>query len=499
MVTNFESGGAAINQLCAVYDAKLSVIGLDLDQPTNDFTSAVALPESECLAAINAGAVSVDPQADLLILGEMGIGNSTVAAALACALLGGPASDWVGAGTGADSAGMDRKVKAVKNGLVRHQHDLDDPLRILMAFGGREQAAIVGAVLAARHYSIPVILDGFICSARGRRCRETLSVGSRPLPRRALFDGTGTRTPLARARKGALASSGDEAWRGNRGRDGARRHSRGPRLPQWYGDIRLGRGRFGRRPPDMINRRLADIRAAVMLLTRLPVWKGTDDGPPDLSRSVWAYPLVGALVGGIGAAAFTVFRNLVSPQLSAVVAFTAMILATGAFHEDGLAGYSRWFGRRVGARTKARNHARQSDRHLRNDRRHSEPAGARHGACGLHLDHSRRCCFGHAELFEPWRNSSVAGKLLSLRGLREWVRLVGYPGPQAVLAGILLAVAPICVLAPFGERGGVKCGGHRNLHDVGSGSTADSEDIPVISWALANRCVNALAGSFSQQ
>ena len=165
MVANFESGGAAINQLCAVYDAKLSVIGLDLDQPTNDFTCAVALPESECLAAVNAGAVSVDPQADLLILGEMGIGNSTVAAALACALLGGPASDWVGAGTGADSAGMDRKVKAVKNGLVRHQHDLDDPLRILMAFGGREQAAIVGAVLAARQHSIPVILDGFICCA----------------------------------------------------------------------------------------------------------------------------------------------------------------------------------------------------------------------------------------------------------------------------------------------------------------------------------------------
>ena len=165
MVANFERGGAAINQLCAVYDAKLSVIGLDLDQPTNDFTSAVALPESECLAAVNAGALSVDPQADLLILGEMGIGNSTVAAALACALLGGPASDWVGAGTGADSAGMDRKVKAVKNGLALHQHDLDDPLRILMAFGGREQAAIVGAVLAARHYSIPVILDGFICCA----------------------------------------------------------------------------------------------------------------------------------------------------------------------------------------------------------------------------------------------------------------------------------------------------------------------------------------------
>ena len=165
MVANFKSGGAAINQLCAVYDAKLSVIGLDLDQPTNDFTSAVALPESECLAAINAGAVSVDPEADLLILGEMGIGNSTVAAALVCALLGGPVSDWVGAGTGADSAGIDRKVKAVKKGLARHQHDFHDPLRVLMAFGGREQAAIVGAVLAARHYSIPVILDGFICCA----------------------------------------------------------------------------------------------------------------------------------------------------------------------------------------------------------------------------------------------------------------------------------------------------------------------------------------------
>ena len=165
MVANFQAGGAAINQLCDAYGARLSVVGLDLERPTADFTLGLALPEGECLEAIQAGAGAVDQRADLLILGEMGIGNSTVAAALACGLLGGRAADWVGPGTGADGAGIERKVRAVEQGVTLHRAWLDDPLKVLMAFGGREQAAILGAVLAARHHSIPVVLDGFICCA----------------------------------------------------------------------------------------------------------------------------------------------------------------------------------------------------------------------------------------------------------------------------------------------------------------------------------------------
>ncbi|MCC5957460.1 MAG: nicotinate-nucleotide--dimethylbenzimidazole phosphoribosyltransferase [Natronohydrobacter sp.] len=163
MVANFEAGGAAINQLCAVNGADLQVVALDLDQPTGDFTTGPAMTEAETLAAITRGAQAVDPRADILILGEMGIGNSTVAAALAAALFGGSAAEWVGPGTGSDAAGIARKIAAIETGLRRHAGLA--PLQVLAALGGREQAAICGAVLAARAHRIPVILDGFICTA----------------------------------------------------------------------------------------------------------------------------------------------------------------------------------------------------------------------------------------------------------------------------------------------------------------------------------------------
>ena len=81
MVANFEAGGAAINQLCSANQATLSVVPLELDRPTQDFTQGPAMTEAETLAAINAGAAAVDETADILLLGEMGIGNSTIAAA----------------------------------------------------------------------------------------------------------------------------------------------------------------------------------------------------------------------------------------------------------------------------------------------------------------------------------------------------------------------------------------------------------------------------------
>ena len=165
MVANFEAGGAAINQLCAVNGAELSVVALDLSRPTGDFTEGPAMSEAECLGALWQGASAVDQGADILILGEMGIGNSTVAAALAAACFGGPVAEWVGPGTGSDKAGITRKVEVIERGLKRHADLLGDAPAILAALGGREQAAICGAVLAARAARIPVILDGFICTA----------------------------------------------------------------------------------------------------------------------------------------------------------------------------------------------------------------------------------------------------------------------------------------------------------------------------------------------
>ncbi|WP_323032779.1 nicotinate-nucleotide--dimethylbenzimidazole phosphoribosyltransferase [Paracoccus sp. (in: a-proteobacteria)] len=164
MVENFRQGGAAINQLCRLAGADLQVIALDLDRPTGDFTQGMAMEVDELVAAIQTGKDAVDPEADVILLGEMGIGNSTVAAVLAAATFGGTARDWVGPGTGAVDEIMANKLRAVDAGLKRHK-GAATAASILGSYGGREQAAICGAVIRARELGIPVILDGFICSA----------------------------------------------------------------------------------------------------------------------------------------------------------------------------------------------------------------------------------------------------------------------------------------------------------------------------------------------
>jgi nicotinate-nucleotide--dimethylbenzimidazole phosphoribosyltransferase len=110
MVANFRAGGAAVNQLSRVGGATMAVHALDLDRPTADFTQGPAMTEAETCAALATGWNAVDPAADLLAVGEMGIGNTTVAAALAAALFGGGGAAWVGRGTGVDNAGLARKA-----------------------------------------------------------------------------------------------------------------------------------------------------------------------------------------------------------------------------------------------------------------------------------------------------------------------------------------------------------------------------------------------------
>ena len=165
MVANFERGGAAINQLCGLAGANLRVVSLDLDRPSADFTHAPALSEAEFLGAASVGYEAIDPAADLVALGEMGIGNTTAAAAVAAALFGGDGAAWVGRGTGVDDEGLKRKAAAVDAALARHGPILADPLAAAAAVGGRELAAILGAALAARQRGIPVLLDGFVSTA----------------------------------------------------------------------------------------------------------------------------------------------------------------------------------------------------------------------------------------------------------------------------------------------------------------------------------------------
>jgi nicotinate-nucleotide--dimethylbenzimidazole phosphoribosyltransferase len=165
MVANFAAGGAAINQLAAAAGARLQVVPLDLDRPTANFTMEPAMEEAAFLNAVAAGYNRVPADADLVCLGEMGIGNTTAAAAIAAALFGGGGTRWAGRGTGIDDDGLARKRRAVDLGLTRHADVLGDPLGAAAALGGRELAAILGAALSARRQRIPALIDGFVCTA----------------------------------------------------------------------------------------------------------------------------------------------------------------------------------------------------------------------------------------------------------------------------------------------------------------------------------------------
>lgn len=165
MVLNFQHGGAAINQLSKAFGAKMDVHALSLDIPTGDFTQGPAMSEDEVVAALMLGWDAVDPTCDLLVTGEMGIGNTTSAAAIAHALFGGAPEAWTGRGTGVDAAGIDLKSQVVAEGLAANPQAQENGLEALRCLGGREIAAMAGAIARARAESIPVILDGFICSA----------------------------------------------------------------------------------------------------------------------------------------------------------------------------------------------------------------------------------------------------------------------------------------------------------------------------------------------
>jgi len=167
MVANFEAGGGAINQLCQAFGVGFAVDALALDRPTKDFTQAPAMTEAECVDAFVFGMGAVTDGIDVLCLGEMGIGNTTSAAALALALYGGAggdAADWTGAGTGVRGKTLATKTRIVNEAVQFHQPRLGVPLQALCCLGGREMAAIAGAVLAAGFRRVPVLLDGYVAT-----------------------------------------------------------------------------------------------------------------------------------------------------------------------------------------------------------------------------------------------------------------------------------------------------------------------------------------------
>ncbi len=165
MVANFQSGGAAVNQICKTFDLGLKVFELALDQPTGDITQDAALSEKDCAATFAYGMEAIAGGCDLLCIGEMGIGNTTIAAALAYGLFGGAPEDWVGPGTGVDAEGVKRKADAIRRAIELHKAHLSDPLEVLRRLGGRELAAMAGAILAARMERVPVLIDGYVATA----------------------------------------------------------------------------------------------------------------------------------------------------------------------------------------------------------------------------------------------------------------------------------------------------------------------------------------------
>ena len=165
MVENFKNGGAAINQLCKLANIKLSVIAIDLDKPTKDFSVEKAIRRDEVYSLMQLGFEAVPSNCDLLILGEMGIANTASASAISCALFNEPVEEMTGIGTGINKYQLSKKIKIIKSALELHGTNFNNPASILSCYGGKEIAAIAGSVISARLMSIPVLLDGFISTA----------------------------------------------------------------------------------------------------------------------------------------------------------------------------------------------------------------------------------------------------------------------------------------------------------------------------------------------
>lgn len=165
MVSNFERGGAAVNQLSKTAGASFQVIPIALDDPTEDFTKSPAMSEDAFIDAFNIGWHAIGNDTDLLCVGEMGIGNTTSAAALCHSLFGGSAEDWTGPGTGVAGDTLSHKASVVAAAVKLHTSETDDPLEFLRRLGGRELAAMAGAIASARYRQLPVLLDGYVAGA----------------------------------------------------------------------------------------------------------------------------------------------------------------------------------------------------------------------------------------------------------------------------------------------------------------------------------------------
>ena len=183
MIRNFVRGGAAISVLARALDAMLEVINLGtigeavsaglydvrLGAGTGNIVKEAAMTDAQLGGALEAGRQSVERAssagAQLYIGGDMGIGNTTAATALACALLSAPPEALTGPGTGLDERGVARKMSVIRRALEKHSAHLRTPREILQRLGGFEIAALTGAYIRCAQLGLPALIDGFISSA----------------------------------------------------------------------------------------------------------------------------------------------------------------------------------------------------------------------------------------------------------------------------------------------------------------------------------------------
>jgi nicotinate-nucleotide--dimethylbenzimidazole phosphoribosyltransferase len=165
MLSAYRRGQATINAFARAAGAEVHAVDVGVGDPTGDIRTESAMSEERFDAVVRVAIETIDAlDCDLLVLGEMGIGNTTASAAIAASLAGGETASWVGRGTGVDDAGLARKRVAVQQ-AQRRIAGITDPIEILREVGGAELAALAAATVAARHRSIPVVLDGYITAA----------------------------------------------------------------------------------------------------------------------------------------------------------------------------------------------------------------------------------------------------------------------------------------------------------------------------------------------
>jgi len=160
-VASLTDGEAGVRGIAGALQAAFKVYEMGLEHPSADMTAEASLSERDCAAAIAFGMEVVAEGADIIAIGSAGFGAATAAAAIALGLYGGTEDYWAG---GSD-AGAERRIEAVGRATHFHRDALSEPLEVLRRFGGRDLAGIFGAILAARHQMIPVVLDGYVTCA----------------------------------------------------------------------------------------------------------------------------------------------------------------------------------------------------------------------------------------------------------------------------------------------------------------------------------------------